>query len=74
VVAGLVVHWLGLDPMLTAFNDQMALLPLAMSRILGFTTYLDIPQDMALNVALFGGALAVLGLLAILAGGRRLNR
>jgi hypothetical protein len=65
LLAGLLVHLLGLDLVLTAFNDQMAVLPMGLSRILGITTHLDIPQDLALYGAIFGGLLAVLGFLGL---------
>jgi hypothetical protein len=63
---GLVVHLLGLDPVLTAFNDQMAILPMGLSRILGITTHFDIPKTLALYGAIFGGLLTLLGVLALL--------
>ena len=40
-----VVAAIGLEAALTAWNDQMALLPWGLSRILGITVYLDIPAD-----------------------------
>jgi hypothetical protein len=53
----------GLEASLTTFNDQMALLPLGLSRILGITVHLGIPTELPLYVLAFGGLLAVLGLL-----------
>lgn len=56
----------GLERSLTTLNDQMAVLPLGLSRILGLVTHLGIPR--ALPVWLFqaGGVLAVLGVVAVL--------
>ena len=36
----------GLEDALTVWNDQMALLPWGMARILGITTFLGIPTDL----------------------------
>ncbi|NUS53374.1 MAG: hypothetical protein HOV66_00715 [Streptomycetaceae bacterium] len=48
---------LGLERALTIWNDQMALLPWGLSRILGITVYLGIPSYLP-AVALAGGAAA----------------
>ncbi|WP_157421773.1 hypothetical protein [Agromyces sp. Leaf222] len=71
VIAGLVAI-VGLEAALTAWNDQMALLPWGLSRILGITVYLDIPADSAWWAALVGVVVAGLG--AVLAGARRGRR
>ncbi len=52
----------GLEAALTTFNDQMALLPLGLSRILGITVHLGIPTEIPLYVLALGGVLAVVGL------------
>ena len=52
----------GLETALTVWNDQMGLLPWGLSRILGITVYLDIPQDTAWYAVAFGGLLLVAGL------------
>ena len=52
----------GLEEALTAWNDQMALLPWGLSRILGITVYLDLPSDSAWWVAAVGGVVALFGL------------
>ncbi|MDX1613377.1 MAG: hypothetical protein R3300_03645 [Candidatus Promineifilaceae bacterium] len=70
-LVGAIVDVWGLDPALTAFNDQMAILPLGLSRILGITTHLDIPGDLALFAAAGGGLLAVLGLAGLWLASRR---
>ncbi|GAA1965003.1 hypothetical protein [Agromyces allii] len=59
-VAGLVAA-IGLEAALTAWNDQMALLPWGLSRILGITVYLDIPTDAAWWAMLAGLVVVVLG-------------
>ncbi|WP_291885068.1 hypothetical protein [Cellulomonas sp.] len=60
VVAG-VVAGIGLERALTVWNDQMALLPWGLSRILGITVYLGIPASLP-------GALAVVGLVVAAVG------
>jgi hypothetical protein len=52
----------GLERALTAWNDQMALLPWGLSRILGITVYLDLPPETAWWVAALGGVVALVGL------------
>ena len=59
----------GLETGLTAINDQMAILPLGLSRILGITTHLGIPSALPGWLLLAGAGFAVAGL--ILAAGRR---
>jgi hypothetical protein len=60
VIATLVAV-IGLEAALTAWNDQMALLPWGLSRILGITVYLGIPADAAWWAALVGAILTVAG-------------
>ncbi|GAA1630726.1 hypothetical protein ACFQY4_36590 [Catellatospora bangladeshensis] len=62
LLAGLVAL-IGLEKALTVWNDQLALLPWGLSRILGITVYLGIPADLPLYAAVAGAALALLGLL-----------
>jgi hypothetical protein len=55
----------GLETSLAAWNDQMALLPWGMHRILGITVFLDIPPWLPELVTATGGALiAAAGLVA----------
>jgi len=61
VAVALLVAAVGLEEALTAWNDQMALLPWGLARILGITVYLDIPQDAAWWAALFGAVVAMCG-------------
>lgn len=63
---GIVPAVFGLERMLTAVNDEMAVLPLGLSRILGITTHLDIPPDLPLYMIGAGGVLLAAGLLATL--------
>jgi Glycosyl hydrolase family 67 C-terminus len=53
----------GLESALTTFNDQMALLPLGLSRILGLTVHLGIPTEIPLYLLMSGLLLAAVGLL-----------
>jgi hypothetical protein len=53
------MFWSGLESALTAFNNQMALLPLGLSKILGITVHLGIPTEIPLYLMVFA---AVLGL------------
>jgi hypothetical protein len=60
---GLLVATYGLERGLTVWNDQLRLLPWGLARILGITTYLEIPSGTAWWAALAGGVLLVAGLL-----------
>ncbi|MFT4030395.1 MAG: hypothetical protein QM675_11015 [Protaetiibacter sp.] len=72
-VPAIVVGAVGLETALTVWNDQLGLLPWGLARILGITTYLEIPDDTAWWVAAFGVLLAVLGT-AVLSIGPRPRR
>ena len=65
-VPAAVVGAVGLEQALTAWNDQMGLLPWGLSRILGITVYLGIPPDTAWWAAGLGLAVAASGLLLVL--------
>ena len=52
---------IGLERALTAWNDQMALLPWGLSRILGITVYLGIPPSSAAVLAVAGAVAAAVG-------------
>lgn len=62
VLGGLIAA-VGLERALTVWNDQLALLPWGLSRILGITVYLGIPADLPVYAAVAGLAVAVSGLL-----------
>ncbi|MEV0005115.1 hypothetical protein AB0H28_22915 [Micromonospora sp. NPDC050980] len=70
VLAGLVA-WIGAERALTVWNDQMALLPWGLSRILGITVYLGIPTGLPGHAAGVGVALVAAG--ALLSTGRQVN-
>jgi hypothetical protein len=53
----------GLERALTVWNDQMALLPWGLSRILGITVHLGIPPSLPTVAAVAGFAVAALGAL-----------
>jgi hypothetical protein len=59
---------LGLERALTLINDQMAVLPLGLSRILGLTTHLGIPLGLPMYLMLAGAVLVLLGLLGHVLG------
>ena len=59
----------GLESALTTSHDQIALLSLGRSRILGLTVQLGIPAEIPLYLLVFGLVLATVGLL--LGAGRR---
>jgi TRAP-type C4-dicarboxylate transport system permease small subunit len=73
-VFGSLIGLIGLEVALTAWNDEMGLLPWGLSRILGISVYLDIPADTAWWAAIAGVVLAVLGVLLVLIGSRRGGR
>lgn len=64
-VFGSLIGLIGLEAALTRWNDEMALLPWGLSRILGISVYLDIPADTAWWVAIAGGVLVVVGAMCI---------
>ncbi len=66
---GGLMAWSGLEAALTTFNDQMALLPLGLSRILGITVHLGIPAEIPAYLLAAGALVAGCGLL--LGAGRR---
>jgi len=67
-----IVGAVGLEAALTVWNDQLGLLPWGLARILGITTYLEIPADTAWWAAAFGAVLLLVGLaLALLRRQRR---
>ncbi|WP_173922938.1 hypothetical protein [Agromyces sp. Marseille-P2726] len=70
-IIGAIIGLIGLEAALTLWNDEMALLPWGLSRILGISVYLDIPADTAWWVAGAGAVLVVVGSLVALSGGRR---
>jgi hypothetical protein len=52
---------IGLEKALTVWNDQMALLPWGLSRILGITVYLGIPTSLPAALSVTGLVVALLG-------------
>ncbi|XTZ14251.1 hypothetical protein ACQSSU_22495 [Micromonospora echinospora] len=70
VLSGLVAV-VGLERALTVWNDQLALLPWGLSRILGITVHLGIPTGLPGYAAGVGAVLAVGGLLLSLGRRRR---
>ncbi len=69
-VPAAIVAAIGLEPALTAWNDQMGLLPWGLARILGITTYLEIPEDTAVYAAGFGLVLVLVGAAMAMLGRR----
>lgn len=61
----------GLETALTAWNDGMGLLPWGLSRILGITVYLEIPDATAWIAAAFGLVVALVGVALAVPWGRR---
>ncbi|MDY0910488.1 hypothetical protein [Microbacterium sp. CFBP9034] len=62
-VPAMVIGVIGLERALTLWNDEMGLLPWGLARILGITTYLEIPPETPWIAAAFGGVLFVIGVL-----------
>jgi hypothetical protein len=60
-VLGGLVTILGAERALTWWNDQLALLPWGLHRILGITVYLGIPPDIPLVATAAGLAMVVAG-------------
>lgn len=63
LVLGGLMAAVGLEAALTTFNDQMALLPMGLSRILGLTVHLGIPTEIPMYLLAVGAILACLGAL-----------
>ena len=61
VALGLVPALAGLEKTLTAINDEMAVLPLGLSRILGITVHLGIPLELPVVMMAAGAALLAVG-------------
>jgi hypothetical protein len=59
---GLLIWSAGLEPSLTVWNDQMALLPWGLHRILGIVTYLGIPPRLPIWLTVAGALLSGIGL------------
>ncbi|MEU4219019.1 hypothetical protein, partial [Actinoplanes sp. NPDC026623] len=66
---GALVWAVGLERSLSAWNDQMALLPWGLHRILGIVTFLGIPPALPVWIAVTGAVLSVVGVVGI-GGGR----
>jgi hypothetical protein len=64
---GVLLHAVGLERAITRLNDELALLPMGLSRILGITTHLNIPLGLPLQILGLGAALGGIGLLLALA-------
>jgi hypothetical protein len=62
---GLVPAIFGLERMLTAINDEMVVLPPGLSRILGITVHLDIPQELPMVMVVAGGVMMLVGVMLI---------
>ncbi len=66
IAGALIVITAGFEKTLTAFNDELLVLPGGLSRILGITTHLNIPVELPVWVLYKGIALSVLGIILIL--------
>jgi hypothetical protein len=71
LVPAVVVGFVGLETALSRWNDEMGLLPWGLARILGITTYLEIPDATPWAAAASGGALLIVGLLLAVPWRRR---
>lgn len=70
-VPALVIGAIGLETALSAWNDEMGLLPWGLARILGITTYLEIPAETPWMAAAGGAVLLGIGVLLALPWRRR---
>ncbi|GAA2987342.1 hypothetical protein JOD63_002151 [Microbacterium terrae] len=69
-VPAVIIGAIGLETALTQWNDEMGLLPWGLARILGITTYLEIPVETPWFASVLGAGLAVLGAILALPGKR----
>jgi hypothetical protein len=74
VAVGAVPGVAGLERLLTGLNDELAVLPLGLSRILGITVHLGIPTALPGYLVAAGGVLVAAGLLLRWAGNRAPQR
>ncbi|MGF1662279.1 MAG: hypothetical protein ACFCVG_07365 [Kineosporiaceae bacterium] len=61
LLLGVVVGRAGTERFLTALNDELVVLPNGLSRILGITVHLGIPQDLDAGLVSAGGGLLAAG-------------
>ena len=61
VIHGLFSSLISLESCLTGLNNELAFLPLGLSKILGITTHLNIPQNVPFFLAGFGAVLLIGG-------------
>jgi hypothetical protein len=61
LAVGALLASIGLEDALTTWNDQLALLPWGLSRILGITVYLEIPTSLPWWLAGLGAAVLLVG-------------
>jgi hypothetical protein len=62
---GALIWALGLERSLSAWNDQLALLPWGLHRILGIVTFLGIPPALPVWIAVTGAALSIVAVAGI---------
>jgi hypothetical protein len=74
VAAGVLVGVVGTERALTVWNDQLALLPWGLSRILGITVYLGIPTDLPWYAVGLGVVIVLVAVSAAWGAGRRQGR
>jgi hypothetical protein len=61
LAVGALIWSVGLERSLTVWNDQMALLPWGLHRILGIVTYLGIPPQLPIWLTVAGAILVLFG-------------
>jgi hypothetical protein len=54
IICGLLIGFLGLEDILTTLNNEMAILPLSLSKVLGITTHLNIDPKTPFHLAALG--------------------
>jgi len=64
LLLGGLITLIGLEDAMSTWNDQLALLPWGLARILGLTVYLGIPSSLPLWITGVGGLVALLGLVS----------
>ncbi|GLW35849.1 hypothetical protein [Actinoplanes regularis] len=69
LAVGTLIWSAGLERALSAWNDQMVLLPWGLHRILGIVTFLGIPPALPVWITVTGAALSIIGLAFVVTGG-----
>ena len=72
LVAGSLMLFFGLEESLTAMNNELLVLPGGLSKILGITTHLGIPEELPLWIVFFSAGMVILFFLLFILNRKRI--